>query len=220
MILARASVRLRLALLSAVLVVAGRGLGILFDRQVTQLLVKELEANSNTLMAGRTRSVARCPSPRHGPGPALSQPYSGHYWQIEATGRTTRSTCLWDAVLAVPEVAPRPGETVVGEATGPDQQDLLLIDRTVTIGADRTPLRITVAVDRASQRQTAHLFQRDLLPFLLGLGALLILGFAVQLSVGLRPFDRIPATITALARARAPGSGRTCRKSCAPLRRP
>jgi signal transduction histidine kinase len=51
------------------------------------------------------------------------QPYSGHYFQVDAGGQATRSRSLWDAKLPIPDVAA--GETRIGYVTGPQQQPLL-----------------------------------------------------------------------------------------------
>ena len=55
------------------------------------------------------------------------QPFSGHYFQVEADGHVTRSRSLWDEELQLPEVAV--GETRVDFVSGPQQQPLLLWTR-------------------------------------------------------------------------------------------
>jgi signal transduction histidine kinase len=52
------------------------------------------------------------------------QPYSGHYFQVEAGGQATRSRSLWDMMLPMPVV--EAGATQIGYITGPQQQPLLL----------------------------------------------------------------------------------------------
>ena len=202
--LSRLSIRLRLALLATLLVavtltLSGIGLGILFDRQVRQLLVQELEASGNTLLAGiEPGGPPRIDPKVIGRDPRYLRPYSGHYWLILRDGQVFRSPSLWDAMLPVPEAAAPPGAIRIHDIPGPDGQKLLLIDRTVTIGPERRPLRMLVAASLASQHEAAERFQGDLRPLLLGLGAVLILGFAAQLAIGLRPFARIPEAIAAL----------------------
>lgn len=223
--LSRLSIRLRLAALATLLVavtltLSGIGLGILFDRQVRQLLVEELEASSNTLLAGIEPGRGPRIEPEViGRDPRYLSPYSGYYWVIEFDGRMIRSPSLWDAMLPVPPIPVKPGQIATHVVAGPDDQRLLLIDRTVTIGPDRQPLRLMVAASLASHRAATQRFQSDLLPLLLGLGTLLILGSAVQLAIGLRPFARIPAAIAALQTGARPRIGEDLPRELRPLAR-
>lgn len=207
------SIRWRLQVLSAIgiatlLAAFAAGLTILFDRQVTRLSLAELEHRAAALVAGLDHSdPARAPAPGLGGNPRYLQPYSGLYWQIEVAGRVHRSPSLWDADLALPKAAPRPGATADYELPGPDDQRLLVLDRSLTIGAPPIPLRVTVAESRAALDEAEAQFGRDMLPFLLALGALMLAGVAAQVTVGLRPFARVRQQIAAVQGGARPRLG-------------
>jgi signal transduction histidine kinase len=99
------------------------------------------------------------------------QPFSGHYFIIRVGEQTVRSRSLWDETLAVPEVAT--GETRVGYATGPQQQELLMWTRAFRkAGQD---VSVTLAEDLVTARQGAARFRVRLLAWALALVLLLFL---------------------------------------------
>ncbi|MGR3197525.1 MAG: sensor histidine kinase [Paracoccus sp. (in: a-proteobacteria)] len=207
------SIRWRLQVLSAIGIAAllaafAAGLVILFDRQVTRLAVNELEHRAAALVAGLDRAdPTRAPAPAIGGNPRYLQPYSGLYWQIEVAGQIYRSASLWDANLALPKAAPAMGETAQYELPGPDDQRLLVLERGLSIGMPPVPLRVTVAESRASLDEAEAQFGRDMLPFLLALGALMLVGVAAQVTVGLRPFARVRQQIAAVQTGARPRLG-------------
>lgn len=187
--------------IAASLVLSAIGLTILFDRQVTRLAMLELQARSATLVAGLDQNdLLSAPPDRIGGDPRYLQPYSGLYWQIEIAARTYRSQSLWDTVLPVRPTPPDQGATTFYEASGPDRQRLLVLERSVRIGPEALPLRVSVAESRTSLEEAQALFKRDLLPFLIGLGALMTAGSVAQVAIGLRPFARVRRQIEEMNR--------------------
>ncbi len=100
------SLRLRLVLgtLSWVmlsLIVAGLGLGELFQQHLSAQLQKELNSQLDQL----TASVEIEPElSLNGTlsDPRFSRPLSGLYWQIQSEDKTLRSRSLWDQELTLP----------------------------------------------------------------------------------------------------------------------
>ncbi|NPD16826.1 HAMP domain-containing histidine kinase [Xinfangfangia sp. D13-10-4-6] len=201
------SIRLRLGLaavltITLALVVGGLVLSAMFDRQIKRLAGLDLGERSVMLMAGLRPLVADPgaepePDPGLGGDPRYLRPYSGYYWQLEVGGRSYRAQSLWDAVLPLPPEG-APGEAVITTGPGPDGQQLMIHDRLILVGPDAVPVRISVALDLRSQIEAQSLFQRDLVPFLAVLGALLLLASVIQIAVGLRPFRRIRQQVTRL----------------------
>lgn len=99
----------------------GQSVEVLLEQQMASRLAHDGEA----LLGGmRIEADGRVQlQERRIPG-IYQQPYSGHYFQVEAGGQATRSRSLWDAMLPVPDVAV--GETRIDYVTGPQQQPLLL----------------------------------------------------------------------------------------------
>lgn len=198
------SIRWRLTIGAAVAIslaitVSWLGLTILFDRQVTRLAAQELEARSNLILTGfEPDQPFVAPSETIGSDPRYLSPYSGQYWQIEVASRTYRSQSLWDTVLAVNEQPPPRGKITFYEVDGPDEQKLLVLDRFLQIGPQSVPLRISVAASRTSLDEAKDFFKRDLLPFLIALGAMLVGGSILQVALGLRPFAQVHHQIAEL----------------------
>ena len=99
----------------------GQSVEVLLEQQMASRLAHDGEA----LLGGmRIEADGRVQlQERRIPG-IYQQPYSGHYFQVEAGGQATRSRSLWDVMLPVPDVTV--GETRIDYVTGPQQQPLLL----------------------------------------------------------------------------------------------
>ncbi|MFT3804260.1 MAG: HAMP domain-containing sensor histidine kinase [Burkholderiaceae bacterium] len=184
------------------------GLGRLFDHHVTATYQRQLADRLNLLAASfewndRDELVLLQPPA----DPRYQQPYSGKYWQIDgARGEPLdHSRSLWDQRLALPA----PPTTQEGlrylTAAGPQHQQLLVVDRSVSLPGHDRPVRIAVAMDRAelagARRDFDHLLALALIALAVGLTLLI----AVQVAVGLRPLRRLRESLTQLRR----GSART-----------
>lgn len=200
------SLRLRLLLAGAAAIVAAMtlaaiGLALLFDRHATRVAVDDLEARAMALIATiergeaggiRTRPIAL--------DPRYDMPFSGAYWQMRIGERMLHSRSLWDVTLVPPEQPPPAGASAVIALDGPQEQNLLAVDRGLLLGngTDAQAVRLIVAVDRRALSQARSAFIGDLLPYLAVLGALFLLASWVQIRVGLRPLSQVGARVATL----------------------
>jgi len=194
------SLRLRLAAGGAAaivvaLLVAGFGLTVLFERHVNRAVTAELEVYLRQLGAGVDIDesghlvVARPPT-----DPRFSDPLSGLYWQAkDERGGLVRSRSLWDTVIALPDDRLEPGAVHHHTTTGPADQDILVVERLVTVSEESAerPVRITVAADRERIETAQSAFSIDLIPYLALLAGLLGAAAWFQIGLGLKPLDAI-----------------------------
>ncbi|WP_299439736.1 HAMP domain-containing sensor histidine kinase [uncultured Rhodospira sp.] len=209
--LSLSSVRLRLMAAGAVsiaaaLVLAGLGLALLFERHVERRAVAELSDHLDQVIAGLDRTAdgalieTRLPA-----DPRFGQPLSGLYWQVNAGTEVLRSRSLWDSRLTLPDDVLADGQVHEHTLTGPAGEEVLTLERRVTL-PDRlggTAARVAVALDRADLRAATAAFVTDLMPYLAVLGLGLIAASWVQITVGLRPLAAIRARVEAVRSGRA-----------------
>lgn len=213
----RHSLRLRLLAGTLVWVVASLaaaawGLRALFLDQITQQFQAQLVMQLDRLSAavdwspGGDVSVAPMAADAR-----LDQPLSGLYWQIDRLGDRpkpgiARSRSLWDQTLSLapaPQQYPRRGYRAL-EASGPENQRLLVVARVVQLPeGNAPPLRLMVAGDRALLAEPLRSFTRLLLTALAILGAGLALAVALQLRLALRPLDLLRERLAAVRRGEA-----------------
>ncbi len=123
------------------------------------------------------------------------EPRSGVYWQVHVSdGNTLRSRSLGDETLPM---APSPDPQQI---EGPDDQQLVVLTRTLLLPGARSPVTFTVAVDRSEIEEHASRFAGSVSAALALLGVGLLAAVVVQIRVGLRP---LAAVGRALARVRA-----------------
>ena len=207
---------LRLRLLAGTLVwvaltvvVAGWGLGRLFNEHVERQFNAELGTHLEQLAAQLTLDVDDRPALRGAlSDPRFARPYSGLYWQIDGIDPdrrgALRSRSLWDGVLVVPGDRPADGERHVHQAEGPDGARLQLVEQALH-PAERPELRLRliVAANAALIDEPVARFNR-LLVLALGLLAVgLAVAALVQVRVGLRPLARLRDGLAAVRDGRA-----------------
>ncbi len=207
------SLRLRLLLAQAAsvvvaLVLAGIGLTVLFERHLERRVDAELATYVRQFAAhlvidadGELTLEAPLADPR------FAVPLSGLYWQIEdqKTGTVLRSRSLWDDVLPLPVDEPEPGQAHRHPLPGPGGSILLVHERLVLLdqaGGDRR-IRIAAAVDRATLDDARADYVRQLATALAGLAIVLVAAAAVQVWYGLRPFEAVRRSVTAVREGRA-----------------
>lgn len=209
---ARRSLRLRLVAYAAgimvvTLVIAGFGLTELFSRNLERRIGQELDTHIAQLAgairfdAGGRPTLAREPA-----DPRFNQIFGGLYWQIGdvTAGVTLRSRSLWDSELHLSADPLQPGVVHVASATGPDGAALLLHEQTILADAGKGDhrIRISVAIDRRELDQLRAGFARDIAPALVLVGLLLLTGFAVQISAGLRPLSEVRSGVAGIRAGR------------------
>lgn len=200
------SLRLRLVVAGAVavlmaLALAGAALVALFATHVERRAAAELTVHLDQLLAGLA------PGPEGGlvvamppADPRFGQPYSGLYWQIEADGGLIRSRSLWDWTLPVSEAAEADGAVRMRRLSGPQETELLVLERSVTV-----PQRLgggvvqeAVAMDTAELAAARGGFAAGMAPYLALLAIFLILAAGAQVAVGLRPLSALGSQVAAL----------------------
>lgn len=200
------SIRLRLTVLAFVTIVAalsGAGFWLVrvFEHHVEARVVAELEADVGELIAGLsvaadgTVTIAREPIDPH-----FQRPFSGTYWQVQADGRTVaRSRSLWDETIGLPGDDPGGGfhrHIVVG----PQERPLIAVERAIRVERDAgaVNLRFAAAQDRAETLAANAQFAEAITAMLVVLGGLLVAAFAVAISVGLGPLNRLRSDLANL----------------------
>jgi len=205
------SLRFRLLLgtlcwIAASILVAGWGLGKLFQQHVATQFDAELQTHLDQLTAQLALNEQGQPMLVLPPSdPRLNKPFAGLYWQIDrlasadfpATAAVLRSRSLWDQILAVPADALVSGELHRHRISGPEGKMLRLIERHVEI--DALPLRLIVAADESLMIEPVARLNGKLWLALGILGFGLALAALVQVFVGLAPLRSLH---TALGRVR------------------
>ncbi|MDP3139608.1 MAG: sensor histidine kinase [Burkholderiaceae bacterium] len=217
---ARWTASLRVRLLGATLIALAAALGLsgialsrLFhdhvQRQFETTLIQQLDQLTARLefdAAGQPLiDSSRLSDPRWG------RPYSGLYWQVDempAQGATRRSVLrsrsLWDSALRLDADAMTDGAVHVHELAGPQDQTLLVIERSLRQEqrAD-TRWRLMVAADLRDTQEAIQSFTGMLAVSLAVLFALLALAAWAQVVVGLRPMRGLQRSLDDVRQARS-----------------
>ncbi len=166
-------------------------------RQLAENFVaSRLERDLETLLAALDFDLAGQPRlAADRIGASFHQPYSGHYYQIEAPGGEIRSRSLWDTDLSLPPLAA--DRVTRGFVTGPQNQQLLLVGRTFRV-QDR-PVAIAVTEDFTPVRQGIHLILSKFTLVALALFAALLLFQRQLVRRGLTPLEQIRRDLPRLA---------------------
>ena len=136
--------------------------------------------------------------------PQFDLPLSGWYWQLTRLGgvkpevRSSRS--LWDSGLphlADQGVPAADDGTRRGYVTGPEDQRLRLIERSVDLGEDGRYL-VAVAGDSQEIDDETHGFDRAIVITFVILAAVLLLTTMFQVRFGLAPLKRISESLAAI----------------------
>ncbi len=129
-------------------------------------------------------------------GAVFRQPYSGHYYQIESAGDKIRSRSLWDAELPLPPLAA--DRFTRAFVTGPQDQRLLLVGRTLRIRDQAVAIAVTenfTPVEAGLRRLLLNFGFIALALF----GALLLLQRLI-VRRGLAPLEQVRRELPRLAR--------------------
>jgi signal transduction histidine kinase len=197
------SIRLRLLIAAAVavivaLAIAGTGLIFLFERHVERRVARELTDHLNQLIAATsvapdgTLSVAGGLS-----DPRFSTPLSGLYWEVDTPDATSsiRSRSLWESTLALGPTLPVDGALHTTEVAGPEAGRLFVVERLIHDASGKT-FRVAVAEDHRSVEVATGEFAAELVPSLALLAAVLILAMWLQVTVGLKPLERLRRAVS------------------------
>lgn len=199
------SLRARLVAVSlvaivATLLLAHQVLTGLFERQVTAQFQSGLKVTLDQLASGLSfdpkfqRVVIREPQG----DPRWATPYSGTYWQISANdalipGGLQRSRSLWDFTLSLAGDSLADGAVHVHQVLGPGQQQVMALERTVSLELDRgtARIRLIAAADMRQLNASISDFNQTVVYYLFALAVVLCIVLLAQLLVGLSPLKRL-----------------------------
>jgi len=133
------------------------------------------------------------------------RPYSGWYWQITEPGHDSlRSRSLWDVEL-ITQSSSAAFDLRFHTHEGPDGQELWVAEQDLLLpevaGSNRV-LRFMVGADLAPLEADVSRFNRQLIPALGAMLALLVMIFGGQLIYGLRPLGDLRRDVTDVRRGR------------------
>ncbi|MEQ1647105.1 MAG: HAMP domain-containing sensor histidine kinase [Hyphomicrobiaceae bacterium] len=194
------SLRLRLLTAAAIaiamaLTLSGIVLSRLFSQHVEAREIAELRNHQNQITAALEISTDSVVQLNTLPAdPRFAKPNGGLYWQIDLPdGTKYRSRSLWETELTLPVDDILDGVSHQHLIKGPNNQTLLAVERSLTVGPEIKPiqLRLTVAVDRKDLDTAVTDFRQVLMASLGILGLALILASLAQIQVGLRPLARL-----------------------------
>lgn len=166
-------------------------MGLLFARHLERRLESELIRDAKQIIA-HARTVGDAGPSLDAPlgDPRYELPSSGRYWQLSGQSGVARSLSLWDESLPATALVAS-GEWTTRKAQGAFGQSLFLVERAIQLGGDREPVRVQVAQDLSEVVRAQREFSRELAVFLTLLWALLLGAAWLQVSLGLRPLQKI-----------------------------
>jgi signal transduction histidine kinase len=123
-----------------------------------------------------------------------NQPFSGHYYVINAEAQTISSRSLWDHTLKHVDV--NTDEQLRSKQPGPEEQSLLVISRSYT--KQGNPLMVSIAEDLNPINTNIIQFQYWLAALALGMLLLLVIFQAIILRRSLRPITSIHTELKSL----------------------
>lgn len=189
------SLRLRLLVVAALsiaaaLFVAGLALTALFEQQVRDRVMQELNNDLLQLAGaievsdkGDVKVIRTLADPR------FETPYSGKYWRIEQTNPTPssliqlpRSRSLWDSE-----------PSSINSHLGPEGETLITAERTISIANKQGDVSLHLLVGTHNDEITSPLahFRNQLVLYLSLIGFALTVAAWVQVSIGLRPLQAL-----------------------------
>ena len=199
--------------LLAALVLAGFALGGLFKEHVQTQFQSGLAQQLDQLTAKLEFDATGRPviDPQSLSDPRWQRAFSGLYWQIDeialdGLSRTgvLRSRSLWDNNLQLHADSLADGALHVHEIQGPQDSELLLLERTVRAAEQTTTSwRLIVAGDLKDTREAVTRFTYVLMVSLVVLFILLSLAAWTQVAVGLKPLRQLQHSLKQVQQAKS-----------------
>src|SRR5579885_286504 len=210
----------------AILLITGVVLSSLYQEAVERSFDRRLGVYLRTLVADLAApEEAGAKFPQSLGEPLFELPLSGWYWQVTRLDpgkhdvRASRS--LWDGALPHLEdrgIKQEPDGSRQGYVSGPEDQDLRQVERTVDLG-DEGHYLVAVAGDAAEIAQETRSFDRALAITFAILAAVLLLTTMFQVRFGLAPLKRITDGLAAIRAGKAERLVGDFPKEIAPLAR-
>ncbi|HTM81384.1 sensor histidine kinase [Asticcacaulis sp.] len=202
------SLRLRL-LIAAMLAIffalalAWTGLNLMFQRHVEQREATVLIRQAERIVAGITVTPNGTPVLQNPPrDPRFDEMAGGLYWQVSFPSGALHSASLWDQSLPLP-ARPDAAQWRTRTLTGPFNDRLLVVERRVRFDRTSPAVLIQVAENDADMRQAYAEFGWELAGSLFLLWTVLAIAAWVQVTLGLRPLDRLRVEMERLRRSPA-----------------
>lgn len=203
-----ASLRLRL-LIAAMLAIffalalAWVGLNLMFQRHAEQREATVLIRQAERIVAGIAVAPNGTPVLQNPPRDTrFDEIAGGLYWQVSFPSGALHSASLWDQSLPLP-ARPDAAQWRTRTITGPFNDRLLVVERRVRFDGTSPAVLIQVAETDADMRRAYAEFGWELAGSLFLLWAVLAIAAWVQVTLGLRPLDRLRAEMERLRRSPA-----------------
>jgi signal transduction histidine kinase len=206
------SLRLRLLAGAAIavflaLALAGTGISWLIHQHIERREAAQLRTLAEQLIANLRIDQTGRPSVEPAPAnPPFQSIASGTYWQAVGPGGTAQSPSLWDQSL--PEAPAASDGWTTATVKGPFGKQLTMVSRRVQPEKRVADVIVRVAADDSEMRIALREFDTELGLSLGLLWIVLSLAAYVQVSLGLKPLDRLRRDLDRLRRnpkARLPG---------------
>lgn len=182
--------------------IAGIGLRLLFERSITRRTEIELRADLRQLRRGMEIATdGRINILRPPTDPQFDIAFGGRYWQIsENENVLVRSASLKGETLDVSRsLVSTESPQARSWLIGPAKQKLIAIVEDVRApdpaGKGERTFRFATAVEASEINEDTDKFTSDLFTALLGLAGLLIAGAWAQVSIGLKPLEKLRASV-------------------------
>src|SRR4051794_28620460 len=192
-----------------ILLITGVVLSSLYRQGVERSFDRRLDVYLKTLVADVSAPEEAEKFPQTLGEPLFDLPLSGWYWQTTrlnaAKPEVKASRSLWDGGLPHLEdlgVPTGPDGTRKRYVTGPEDQRLRLVERTVDLGEEGRYL-VAVAGDAQEVEEEAQSFDRALAITFAVLAVVLLLTTMFQVRFGLAPLKRISESLAAIRSGKA-----------------
>lgn len=203
----RSSLRLRLLLGAAIavflaLALAWVGISLLIHQHIETREAAQLRSVAERVVAGLTLDAAGKPMIDPAPSDAAFQAIAGGtYWQAIGPGGSAQSPSLWDQSL--PEAAASGDDWTTATVPGPFGKQLTMVSRRIQPDRRARDVIVRVAADDSEMRDALREFDAELALSLAFLWVVLSLAAYFQVSLGLRPLDRLRRELDRLRRSPA-----------------
>ena len=188
----------------AALVVGGLLLAGLFQGHVQRIFDdRQVIMLDSLIVVTRANEKGEIELTRPPGDPEFERPLSGRYWQITASGGTPlRSRSLWDQTLKLPDVKKNTPGVRRYIVRGPQDEELRVLERDITLPGSDKVFRYAVAIDYAEVEGLVQPFIFTLAWSLGVLGLGLVIGALVQVRYGLRPLGHVREALSAIRSGR------------------
>lgn len=179
-------------------VLSAWGLGTLFERAALATFDRRMQDDQLTLIGLLARDGnAGVRLQRELADARYERAFSGHYWQVGTGPGAFRSRSLWDRDLDAVLVAVAAAPQWVA-FTGPLEQSLRAVVRSVRVAGVADPVTVAVAADLAALHADVRRFRTVAAAGAAGVGGLLLLLTLMQVHYGLRPLAQLAGELAAV----------------------